>query len=59
MKKFLTGVIILFACFIIAFLIFNNKENENNDLKKVTLADTTLTSRTYMNCFSKYILRLK
>ena len=48
MKKYKLVIILLFIALIIAIFSILTKEKETN-LKKVTLADTTLTSRTYMS----------
>ena len=47
MRKYLILIIILFLFIVAGFFIFNKKEE--SDLKKVKVADTTLTSRTYMS----------
>lgn len=48
MKKIWLGIITTIIAITIAiFAIINNKDN--NNLIKIKLADTTLTSRTYMN----------
>ena len=50
-KKIITILIalILITVIIITSIKITNKEEENNDLTTIRLADTTLTSRTYMN----------
>ena len=49
MKKFLTIVIILLLAVIITVFTISKKDKEDNNLTQITLADTTLTSRTYMS----------
>lgn len=60
MKKICTLIIsiliILLATTIIIFSL--HKDNKENNLTKVTVADTTLTSRTYMSWFNQYIWKL-
>ena len=46
MKKVIIPIIIILIVGVFVFLFF--KKNESN-LKKVKVADTTLTSRTFMN----------
>lgn len=47
MKKFTIGLFLLCLVIIIAIFTVFKKDENNNNLTKVTLADTTLTSRTY------------
>ena len=48
MKKVVFITILLALLLVFGFIIFPNKKEENN-LTKVRVADTTLTSRTYMS----------
>ena len=47
MKKIIIAIISIALLIVLTFLLFPKKEETN--LTKVRLADTTLTSRTYMN----------
>ncbi len=50
MKKKIMGLLfILIIVGLTFFAVKQIKREENNELKKVTVADTTLTSRTYMS----------
>ncbi len=51
MKKklmIIIGSIILFLLIILGIYKIINKNNDNSDLNKIKVADTTLTSRIYM-----------
>ena len=54
MKKVVFITILLALLLVFGFIIFPNKKEENN-LTKVRVADTTITSRKYMNWFNQYI----
>ncbi len=47
MKKYFLGLVILFVVLITGALFLF--KNEKSGLKKIKVADTTLTSRTYMS----------
>lgn len=47
MKKYIIPLLILLILVGTSFLLIPKKEN--NNLKKIKVADTTLTSRSYMN----------
>jgi len=50
MKKYLTLIVsIAIILFFTLCYFIETKSNDNSDLRKITVADTTLTSRTYMN----------
>ena len=47
MKKYFLPLLILIVLIITSFLFLFN--NDRSELKKIKVADTTLTSRTYMS----------
>lgn len=50
MKRKIIGLITICLVIVLATLaVIRIKEEENSGLKKITVADTTLTSRTYMS----------
>jgi len=50
MKKYLTLIVgIAIVLFFVICYFIETRSNNNNDLRKISVADTTLTSRTYMN----------
>lgn len=50
MKRTLVSIILFLIVITVLILgIFQNKKQEDNNLTKITVADTTLTSRTYMS----------
>ncbi len=52
MKKHLTLIVSIFIIIIVSvfyILEVKDKNKDNDDLRTITVADTTLTSRTYMS----------
>lgn len=50
MQKKIFGIAtICLVVILVIFAVLRIKRDDNNGLKKVTVADTILTSRTYMN----------
>ena len=55
MKKYFLILLIFFVILITSFLFLF--KNNNSNLKKIKVADTTITSRKYMSWFNLYILK--
>ena len=49
MKKIFSIIICLVLILMISLLSLHNKKDEDKSLTKVKVADTTITSRTYMS----------
>lgn len=49
MKKIFVWIITIILILLVGALVSQNKKEDNTQNQKVTVADTTLTSRTYMS----------
>ena len=49
MKKIVISLLIVLIIGVSLIFTVFNKKNESSSFKKITVADTTLTSRTYMS----------